>query len=589
MYHTRINTDKQARDLVVYLLKLPEVAVDSETDGFEWQTGNMFFLQFADRYHCWIVDIRRVDVQIFKPLFESKTVKKIIHNSAFDCSWLAREFNIWTINIHDSRYQEQVILGIALQRGLTKAMKAALEPKYSASLRWCFHRRGWEDKEEFKPFYALPWEPDDDQVHYMVHDVDMLIHLYEDQVATIDSMGLGNVSTLENEISRITYSMMVNGFGVDVTGWLAYTAQQEEEYNEIMQRLSIAVPGLNWQSPKQYCNFFGVSRTAQLDELTEDDYLEVDFINDRWLVLQDFRRTRELYKNVTTYGRSFIDKYVINGELHCGYTQMVNTARYSSDSPNMQNLPSESAHRSFIRSTRFAKGWTLVRADFSGQEMAIIAYGSQEPSWLHCLRTGGDLHSMVAADIIDGWNNLDKKTQARVRRIVKIINFSIAYGAGADTIAKRAGTTVEDIRVKLATMRRKYPKVFRWLNDNARSAKRTYESRSFAPFNRYRSLAMETEGWRRENIGKNNPVQATAADMSKLAMLYFQIEIDNGLPARLIHMEHDELITDCHQSDSELVAEVLKQCMTQSCIDILEESLSSPDVTISMSWDKRKG
>lgn len=588
MHHTRINTDKDARALVTYLLKLSVVSVDSETDGLEWRTGNLFFLQFADRYHCWIVDCRRVDIYIFKPLLESKTITKIIHNSAFDAAWWAREFQIFARNIHDSRYQEQVVLGVALQRGLTKAAKAMYEPKYSASLKWCFNRRGWDDKEEFEPFYPLPWEPSEKQVNYMVHDVDMLIPLMEDQIATIENMGLGNVSVLENEISHITYMMMYNGLGVDVKGWLDYTQSQETEYNQIMTRLAHAAPGLNWQSPKQYCNFFGVSRTAQLDELTIEDYIEADGDDERYMILLDFRRARELYKNVTTYGRSFIEKYVINGEIHCQYTQIVNTARYSSDNPNMQNLPSESMHRSFIRSTRWAQGWVLVRADFSGQEMAIIAYGSGEESWVECLRNGGDLHSKVAADIIDGWENLDHKTQQRVRRVVKIINFSIAYGAGNETIAQRAGTTVEDIKAKMAVMRKKYPKVFRWLNANARAARLTYESRSFPPFNRYRSLAMETEGWRRENIGKNNPVQMTAADMSKLAMFYFQIEIDNGLPARLLHMEHDELIGDCARADSDHVAQVMSKCMTQACIDILGEPLSQPDVKVSDSWNKKK-
>jgi DNA polymerase-1 len=301
-----------------------------------------------------------------------------------------------------------------------------------------------------------------------------------------------------------------------------------------------------------------------------------------------WRAAREHFKSVNTYGKSWLAQHMHNGLVRCQYTQMVNTARYSCDKPNLQNIPAETAHRSYMVPGHIRNG-VFVLADFSGQEMAIMAYGSGEESWLECLRDGKDLHSMVANDILGvGWRKLTKEQQAEQRKIIKIINFSIAYGAGVETIAIRAGTDEKTINERLRSMRGRYRKLFKWLERNGAEAKRTFESRSFPPFNRYRSLTLEAEGWRRVNIGKNNPVQMSAADMTKLSMYYFQLEIDKGLPALFIHCLHDELVVECSTSNSKRVAKKLIEAMNKACTAILGEPLSVPEVKIQRNWDKRK-
>jgi len=409
----------------------------------------------------------------------------------------------------------------------------------------------------------------------MVRDVEFLHALMMDQKETIKSMGLENVSYLENYLTEITYQMMVNGFGVDTKGWLKFAEEEEKKYDAIQAELT-AIADINWNSWQQYCEFFGVHRTEDLDSLPSSPALEL------------FRASRKHYKNVTTYGKEWIAQHVHDGLVRCQYTQMVNTARYSCDKPNLQNIPSDTPHRSFMVPGH-GKNNVFIIADFSGQEMAIMAVGANEPKWLDCLRSGGDLHNMVAEDILgDEYIHSTPQVKSRLRKQVKIINFSIAYGAGIDTIAERAGTDSRTISMRLSKMRRAYPALFRWLESNGRNAKSSYESRSFPPFNRFRSLRMEVEGWRRVNIGKNNPVQMTAADMAKLSMYYFNREIEKGLPALFIHMLHDELIVECTTSKSKKVARALVAAMNRGCEDILGEPLSTPEVKIQKNWDKRK-
>lgn len=588
-----VTRDSDAKLLAKHLSRCPSIAWDTETIGlaplsFDWLRGKQAWHQYSDGKKAWLVDVRQVNAQLFKPVLENPDITKIIHNSAFDAAWTKQQHGIATRNIFDTRYQEQIILGVALGRGLTKAEKVLWEETYSASLKFCFKRRGWEDKMEFEPFFDLPHWPSEEQLKYMVRDVDQLHELMADQQESIAAMGLDNVSQLENHICEVIVEMMTNGFGVDEKQWMRVTRQEEKVYKKQLAILTAAAD-INWASWAQYCKFFGVHKTGELDLITgPQDFSDTPRVNEiKWGVLQAFRIARDHYKNVTTYGRSFLEQYVKDGLVRGQYTQIVNTARLSSDNPNLQNIPSTTAHRKCMIPGH-GKNNVFVDADFSGQEMAIMAVGSGEESWLQCLRSGGDLHSMVAGDIIPGWGELDEKEKKRQRKIIKIINFSIAYGAGMETIAQRAGTDEMTVSIRLSSMKRRYPKLFRWLTSNGQRAKQSWESRSLPPFNRYRNLAMETQSWRRVNIGKNNPVQMSAADMTKMAMYYIWQEIKEGLPALFIHQLHDQLILECHSKHSKRVAKALVKAMNMACELILGEALSNPEVKITTTWDKRE-
>jgi DNA polymerase I-like protein with 3'-5' exonuclease and polymerase domains len=579
MDHDIIKTAAAARALAKDLKRCPTVAWDTETDGLDWIRGHMFWMQFSDGKKAWLVDIRKVDPLIFKSLLEGEGIK-IIHNSAFDAAWVKREFGINVRNIIDTRYQEQMILGIALPRGLKKAEREMYEPLFSASLKWCLKRRGWADKMIFTPFFK-DVEPDAEQIEYMVRDVEFLHALAQDQHCKIEAMGLQNVQILENEICEVVVEMMNNGFGIDKEGWLKYAQSEERIVNRASRKLK-KIADINWGSWQQFCNYFGVHRT---DDLAGYQYRS-DRTPQQHEAYELFSAIRDGHvKNTTTYGVDWITNHVHRGLVRCQYTQMVNTSRFSCDNPNLQNIPAETKHRSFMIPGH-GKNNVFIAADFSSQEMAIMAVGAQEQGWLECLRKGDDLHGKIASEILSDWDSYDEAEKKRQRKIVKIINFSIAYGAGTATIAERAGVDEDTIVTRLSAMKRKYPALFNWLNTNGKKAKVTWESYSMPPFNRYRSLVMETEGWRRVNIGKNNPVQATAADLSKLAMYLMWQKIKGGLKAWFIHMLHDELIIECHQKDAGKVSAVLVACMNQACIEILGEPLSNPEVKIKTNWSK---
>jgi DNA polymerase-1 len=325
-------------------------------------------------------------------------------------------------------------------------------------------------------------------------------------------------------------------------------------------------------------------------------------------------------KNVTTYGRVWIEKHVKqDGKVHCSYNQMVNTGRYSCDNPNLQNIPGgyrrPSLHRSFLIPGNYKNGVYCI-ADFSGQELAVMACGSEEPVWLDVLRTAPipaskfqrlskeeaylwkldehanlyvkDLHATCGMLLFqDDWYKADNAGRKHMRKVAKAINFTIAYGGGVEIIAFEAGISLFETEQRLTIYKQTFRQLTKWLNQNGSFAQRTGLSYSFPPFNRMRKLALEQEDWRKRNIGKNNPVQATGADMVKLSMVYMYDKFQTDVDALLIHQLHDELISECADKNSKKCISIMEECMRKACVDILGEPLTRPEIKKQNSWKKQ--
>jgi DNA polymerase-1 len=324
-------------------------------------------------------------------------------------------------------------------------------------------------------------------------------------------------------------------------------------------------------------------------------------------------------KNVTTYGREWIAKHVkADGKVHCNYNQIVNTGRYSCDNPNLQNLPGgyrrPSRHREFLVPANYKDG-VFVITDFSGQELAVMAAGSQEPIWLETLRTKPikeaaymrlhkdertvwkfdkhlklyvkDLHAVCGSLLFEAqWFDGTDEQRTHMRKVAKTINFTIAYGGGVEIIAFEAGISVDETAKRLDIYKKTFKRLSSWLWKNGDFAERTGTSYSFPPFNRMRRLALEQEDWRKRNIGKNNPVQATGADMVKLSMCYMHERFGRDVDALLIHQLHDELVGECAKRDVDKTIKVMEECMVAACVVVLGEPLTRPEIKYQTTYKK---
>lgn len=582
-----VTTTRDAALLAKDLRKVRRLPWDTETDctndSFDYMNERQVMWQYATEKKAWLIDVRTADPQVFKPIMEDPTIEKLVHNAAFDCSWTKREHNITTRGIRDTRLQENLMLGMNFPRKPPKGMKKVVfdsfKPALSASLEFCLSRRGLPDKLPFMPFYwNTPWN--DEQCFYSVRDVEFLLTLCDDQERFLIDNNMYNLMRLENRTAEITYHMMVRGFGVDSLRWRKLSRQYEDKYNRAMRTLSRLAPGVSWTSPKQYCAYFGVQKTDDLEHMALDGI--------KGEVLQAFKDARDWRKMVNTYGEVWLDKYLEDDStVHCSYTQIVNTGRYSCDDPNLQQIPVRTGvtrtavhFKECFYPSHYDNG-RFVIADFKGQELAIMAYGSQEPFWLEVLRAGGDLHAAIAEKYLfrDVWARSTDKERKEYRRLIKEVNFGIAYGLSNSGYAAKANVSIERANQILAAYRRAFPKLIAWLESNADFTKATGLSYSFPPFNRLRTTHLDPEQWRKKNIGMNNPVQGTAADMMKLAMCHVDKELTEEYGI-IIHCLHDELIIECPLEYVDYVKEVIDYAMRKACITILGEALTYPEIEV---------
>jgi DNA polymerase I-like protein with 3'-5' exonuclease and polymerase domains len=614
-----------------------------------WKNTKMVMMQFNTGKGIYLVDRRTLtDIQIFKPFFESPDIEKIIHNAQHDGCVLRHEFGITLNGIYDTMVNEGIMLGAVLDETIRKDLLVKLKPEFSAALEHCLKRRGLPDKLEFQEFfwfepmvkverkfgrgktakfevYNMPLDVYDkslgkivdqyegtelykwtnSQCDYSAVDVAYLTDIKEDQVYKINQLNLQNVSNLENKVSRVFIKMSTNGWGFDIKKHTKISAEHEKEYNSILKKLDELVKkennitGINWGSSAQFCKYF--REKFEDNELNKIDDIRNYFKNGKYkddAALALFMEAQERSHMVKTFGMAYL-KYVIDGKVYTTYRQLVNTGRCASKDPNLQQTPTkitrykQDGKREFIKTEHrkcfvpsFYKDGIFGIADFSGQELAIIAMGSGEEVWLEALRAGKDLH-LICAELLFGKAvvHRSEKDKKFYRGLAKTLNFTIAYGGGVSVIAERAMVSEDVARDALYRFKRTFKKVMKWLNDNGLFSADNHVSYTFEPFSRMRKLVFEPEEWRRINIGKNNPVQGSGADMTKLAMIYMDEALEN-FPAVMIQQQHDELINETATKNGNKLKKLMEECMSEACTVILGEPLSQPEVRLAYNWYK---
>jgi DNA polymerase-1 len=278
---------------------------------------------------------------------------------------------------------------------------------------------------------------------------------------------------------------------------------------------------------------------------------------------------RQLTKLKSTYADSLpqmVDPRT--RRVHTTFNQAVAaTGRLSSDDPNLQNIPIRTAEGREIRRAFVArgKGWQLLSADYSQIELRILAHFSQDQALVDSFRRGEDIHARTAA-LVHGL--LPAAVTPELRNQAKVINYGLMYGMGASRLGAETGMTPPEARKFIEAYFRALPRVKAWLDDTLAQAKASKEVRTL--FGRRRQLPDldSTNAMQRiaaENMAVNTPIQGSAADIIKRAMLALHKELDaRGLEARLLLQVHDELVLDVPEDELDRVAALVKLCMREA-------------------------
>jgi len=253
------------------------------------------------------------------------------------------------------------------------------------------------------------------------------------------------------------------------------------------------------------------------------------------------------------------------GRVHTSYNQAVaTTGRLSSSDPNLQNIPIRTAEGREIRRAFVARdtGWSLLDADYSQIELRILAHLSGDNELIGAFLEDAAVHRRTAARVM-GVRESEVTPEMRAR--AKTVNFGIVYGMGARGLAQSLDIDVEDARRFIEDYFRSYPGVKRFIDDTIAAARRDRAISTMLGRSRMLpDIDSQNRGTRSfsERIAVNTPVQGTAADIIKLAMLAIERELrSRGLCAEMILQVHDELLLDVPDAELDAVKDVVRRCM----------------------------
>jgi DNA polymerase-1 len=345
----------------------------------------------------------------------------------------------------------------------------------------------------------------------------------------------------------------------------------EKELVEIEARAQTAAGGpFNLGSPKQVAELlFGKlglkpRRRTKTGLSTDADVLSE--LADEHEVPRLILRYREVSKLKSTYVDAL--PAMVNphtGRIHTCFQQAVAaTGRLSSADPNLQNVPvrtweGKEIRKAFVPSR---EDWVLVSCDYSQIELRILAHMAQDEPLLDAFREDRDVHRATAALIFDV---APDDVTAEQRASAKTINFGVIYGMGAVNLGRSLGISTKEASGFIHAYFERYPGVRRFIDETQDKAMDDLYVETLAgrrrPIPEIASADHRTRSFG-ERIAVNTPIQGTAADIMKIAMIGVQRSLDEqGLAARMVLTVHDELVFDCPASERDVVIETARREM----------------------------
>ena len=421
-----------------------------------------------------------------------------------------------------------------------------------------------------------------------VHNVFDLMTLARRQMVRLAHKSmLALYRDMEKPLTRVLFDMEQRGFGVDaaVLDELgALFATEIERCRQLVVELS-GGEDFNLNSPKQLGDVLftrlrlpspkkpknGVYSTAA-------DVLEmVDHP-----MIEPLLRYRKLTKLQGTYIDGLRKLRDPIGRVHTTFDQTATvTGRISSLEPNLQNIPVRSEEGREIRKAFVAQpGFLLLDADYSQIELRVLAHLSGDPAMQDAFNKGQDIHTRTAAEV--NGVAFEDVTPA-MRRSAKAVNFGIVYGISGFGLARNIGVSRKEADQFIATYFQRYPRVKDFMDECVRLGyERGYTETMFGRRRDLFELRSTNRNLRSfgERAAMNTPVQGTAADIIKLAMVRVHESLKD-YQAKLILQVHDELVIECPEVEAEPVAALLKRCM-QDVVQLKVPLVA--DVNAGRSW-----
>jgi DNA polymerase I len=281
-------------------------------------------------------------------------------------------------------------------------------------------------------------------------------------------------------------------------------------------------------------------------------------------IVEDLLRYREVEKLRSTYADALPPLIAPDGRVHATFKQTdTTTGRISSEAPNLQNVPVRTADgREFRRVFIADDGWGLLTADYSQIELRVLAHLAEDPGLTEAFARGADIHTTTAATV---FHVAEGDVDAAQRRFAKVVNYGLAYGMEAYGLGSRLGIPTEEAREILDAYFDGFPNVAEFMARTVREAKeRGYTTTIFGRRRQITELASDNFRIRQmgERMAQNAPVQGSAADIFKLAMIDVDRALETaGSKTRMLLTVHDELVFEVPEEERVDVEALIRDVM----------------------------
>lgn len=381
--------------------------------------------------------------------------------------------------------------------------------------------------------------------------------------------GLYNLyKTIELPLAKCLFTMEQNGVKIDEDKLNEFDKKYSSELIEIEKSIyKVSGEEFNINSPKQMAEilFDKLGLPLIQNKKRSTGVEELEKIIEYHEIVPLILRYRKVMKLKTTYIDAY-KKFVKDGFIHTTFNQLVTgTGRLSSKDPNLQNIPIRDGEVKNIREifvSRFENG-ELLSFDYSQIELKLMAHFSGDEEMINAFNSGVDIHRQTASKVFKV--PFDEVTKEQ-RQYAKSVNFGIIYGQGAYGLSKNIGTSVKQASEFIESYFKIFPKVKEFMDEQIIKAKQNnnYAVTMFGRIRNIPELSADNANLRAfgERVAINMPLQGSASDIIKLAMVQINDEIlSKNLRTKMILQIHDELIFDCPQNEIEEIEVLVKDKM----------------------------
>ena len=416
---------------------------------------------------------------------------------------------------------------------------------------------------------------------YAAADADMTLRLAHQLAPEITAKELDAILDLEMQLVPVIADMEKTGIGIDREMFREIGQRLDEQIQAISQPIfAIAGREFNLNSTQQVSDVLfkeldlpheRLRKTKSGHFSTASDVLENLIEQDETGIAQKMLEYREMQKLKSTYVDSLPTMiHPLTGRLHTSLSQTgAATGRLSSSNPNLQNIPIRNeAGRQIRRGFVARPGWQFVAADYSQVELRILAHVSGDTGLVEAFRLDQDIHKATAAAVFS--IPLEKVTFEQ-RRFAKAVNFGLIYGMGAFRLARDSEMTLGEAERFIEAYFKQFPGIQGYLEGTKRqAAEKGYVEtllgrRRYFEILRPKSSANHNEKERARREAINHPIQGTAADIIKLAMVEIhRVLQEGGYEAKMLLQIHDELIFEAPEAEVEAVHELVVRLMSNA-------------------------